>query len=1729
MTDSDSARETGRRRALLIGVRETRALHRDPGLAAAYPALDCVPQDIELMSAALKSSGYEVRSLHQDHPDPDCRDAGGNGIIGALGSFFASCEPGDTALVYLTCHGVTLDKRHYLVPADAQPGPAHDGLPSVNPRTLLQTAPGELLAGLSRAVTAVVCLDACREDGAVPFVHDDERKLSGDHGSVVWLYSCSPGEAAYADAEGSWFGRALAEALSASAAPKTIGEVYEYVRTVAGRAARDGTVPPQVDRQVPDWSWESARSAVVCDGSETTHRWTKAVEKSALWDVTADAGSVREPVLDRLRHLVRLVVGLRTDTLARRPDQWDDPRYPERLIGQLGELAVQAGLREDEQLSPPETAALLAAPIVHEGVVALVMDELGALPPEDAGRGAAGGPKPGGPDAHAELVRSELRDMGRAHHLVRRTAATLRERGQLAAARAADQWLRHRFVADWDLVWECTGQYPSAEKLFDVAVSAVLAATPAPGWCGPVAQSREEISSQLRQVLGHVSVRPGGSPRINDPDAPDGWNDHPPVQGTRWRGEQLATLLWAAALLAVDTRTLSSVLVDHLAARTPLSPSDAVISLSEGLRYDPGKRGGEKERHGVEVSFRCPHPALHAAVEELAARADTAFREIHRHHQGRAPLLRGLPRRVSTGLLKPRDRKYTEPLERFRLAEDEIRPLLMGTQLYGDPMLAVRELYQNALDACRYREMRVRYGRKRHSGHSDDWRPRIVFRQGVDEEGRAYIECEDNGSGMTREKLTSMFARAGRRYEQDPDFVQERRNWRRAGLDDVHLNSRFGIGVFSYFMLAEEVEVRTCPVDRFGEHIPQEQLRADIQSGSGLLQIRQEWNAPRLGGTRVRLYLAHHDGPRPSLLDTLESLLWFSDYDVTAVERAEAGRARSQERSVTWHARRLRPSRSWPGGPVHAHRDAWFVQGKGQLLLDGVVVRDAPAVSGSIVNLRERYEPVPSVDRNRLLSYDRDRVLRVLMGHAEAVAGAQGWKKVSLEWLWRLCETEPRLAVRLVDLLLPGAAGFVEPDARSHKPVSVSVPLAKAGVLPLDGQVVSSPWFHFLHEPDRPSENGLVLDWRRQSLGIDRGDLDLSFTGYPEPAGLDSLLFLNGLPAPDWAAAVRTSAAVEIPLAEAVRALRRYAIAGLHVPEAPDIRALRSVRPDRVVADVYECYREFLLPRPSYWGVPFPPQAGPPTQHAPLLLAAALSEVPLSRAAEALTQLSALDDRLPTPPPLGAAGARTISPSEATALAGFEASDAVGRLKPRNTRVRADEPRALEIPDASLDQIRALREDVGEAVVGPVSPTAAAVAELDALGPWLLSRDLDGSAPWLGADPDPWHVLRASQRLKLPVGEVVERIDRCSTITGIRGPRIPARSAGWRVPDWLQYALRPAPRVRGHRIGPWTLLSASWDASADPDEAEPLEETLSHLVEFGLLDAGEVQPTMDAVRAGHPPSKILVSHRSYSLVGQADLDGAGLTGAQFLSLAADFSLDLAGARALLLQEAQQYGLPLRAAELTGAAAALCPRAQDCQALCDEVEPTRFVERLTIGAIVQHALRSRLTVGASARRLAGFAGAGAPEPPGTLTRGEDPGLLDELTPIKPDQAVFDAGLLGPGTLGALELVLVSGRFGWPLVKTYERYAPFAELGLDVTVRAPEGAERGLVPDWRDVIVLTERLTGRAPALSGAVDPDHVLLCSEETDLSPARVLERLARYAGLFGLTLPDPPRTTGAP
>src|SRR4029078_7131942 len=129
---------------------------------------------------------------------------------------------------------------------------------------------------------------------------------------------------------------------------------------------------------------------------------------------------------------------------------------------------------------------------------------------------------------------------------------------------------------------------------------------------------------------------------------------------------------------------------------------------------------------------------------------DHLLTEIHDSEasDGTLAVLRTLPSRASADLVRPAEvqgkRLCDHAGTRFELAEDRVQELLMGEQLYGDPSLAIRELYQNALDACRYREARTEYLRR--TTHFDDgWAGRIRFEQGVDEAGRPFLDCVDNG------------------------------------------------------------------------------------------------------------------------------------------------------------------------------------------------------------------------------------------------------------------------------------------------------------------------------------------------------------------------------------------------------------------------------------------------------------------------------------------------------------------------------------------------------------------------------------------------------------------------------------------------------------------------------------------------------------------------------------------------------------------------------------------------------------------------------------------------------------------------------------------------------------------------------------------------------------------------------------------------------------------------
>lgn len=425
----------------------------------------------------------------------------------------------------------------------------------------------------------------------------------------------------------------------------------------------------------------------------------------------------------------------------------------------------------------------------------------------------------------------------------------------------------------------------------------------------------------------------------------------------------------------------------------------------------------------------------------------------------------------------------------FRTDERKVRELLMGVQLYKDRDLAVRELYQNALDACRYRRARTEY-LDRTGPASWAYEGRITFEQGVDEHGRAYVECRDNGIGMGDAELRGVFSQAGARFAEQPEFKLERAAWNR--LDppvELYPNSRFGIGVLSYFMLADELTVTTCRMGPDGR--PGPVLEVAIHGPGHLFRIVQRAPRGEGSGTVVRLHLRDSVTAEAgwSCVDVLERVLGVAEFGTTAVHGARRAQWQAGQLQV-----RQQPDRERFGFDAHGSRVDWadapkgvrvtWTEHGGALLVDGLMVQPAvrrgvlstegAGLSGVVVDLSGPYAPAQlSADRAEVLDDVSSVLLELLAPAAEAlVAGAN--ELPTYGWVCRIADGSPQLA----DLLAAAAtrAGLtLELGGRSF-------PTARTGVFPADMQLLSmhsaetsqriDPWAVTGYPPDH------VFLWR---------------------------------------------------------------------------------------------------------------------------------------------------------------------------------------------------------------------------------------------------------------------------------------------------------------------------------------------------------------------------------------------------------------------------------------------------------------------------------------------------------------------------------------------------------------------------------------------------------------------------------------------------------------------------
>lgn len=444
-------------------------------------------------------------------------------------------------------------------------------------------------------------------------------------------------------------------------------------------------------------------------GPAPPRTWREAVERSALWPAA-------DPQVTQARRMaVEIAAACRAvwDTAEREVpgDPWRDEDLPLRTLDRLRELVPRGAL------NATEAALVLVAPFVREALFAAGAQWLEAELPKD----------------HADnLARRIVNEM----HLARPDLVRRLEKLTGTDRAAVERWLHTRALRQCPQLWDDDPRLGPARALMD-----------------EIARIHREHGLQvgakrrLMQMVRHVGV----SPEIFQ--AEESIDEEPVIWAgaLRLRLSALARLLCTAGAWALELRRAEDLVADHV-GREGFEAATAREALRSACWEGP------------RLVHRCSDPVVDFVLRDDLLRAAEWTMQRLIDDRDRDPkrfwgLVDRLPVRLHADIeieKGPDGRpRYQVPHVRFQLDHNQVRELLMGEQLYGNPTLAVREMYQNALDACRYRQARIEYLRQIGKWYENPYEGRIVFRQGVDAAGRAYVSLSRWVSGSPRRTSTT--------------------------------------------------------------------------------------------------------------------------------------------------------------------------------------------------------------------------------------------------------------------------------------------------------------------------------------------------------------------------------------------------------------------------------------------------------------------------------------------------------------------------------------------------------------------------------------------------------------------------------------------------------------------------------------------------------------------------------------------------------------------------------------------------------------------------------------------------------------------------------------------------------------------------------------------------------------------------------------------------------------
>ena len=240
----------------------------------------------------------------------------------------------------------------------------------------------------------------------------------------------------------------------------------------------------------------------------------------------------------------------------------------------------------------------------------------------------------------------------------------------------------------------------------------------------------------------------------------------------------LAACLQLGRALDLTSAATISQIYEHLPVKDRFAPEqlEEYFSVSD-VGPHPYLNGT------IRLKIQCTHPEIHRALKQHERSVQQMLERMNQ---------RVRPRFLYSEVIYEIEPEGYEPIDlKFSVDSSAGLQLFMGNRLYSDKRVFLRELIQNAVDACNYRRL-----------VDGSYLPAIAIEFSDD---ISVIRMRDNGIGMTRQWIEKYFLAIGISFYQSSEIRDINRDTR----IDFGFISQFGIGFLSSFLVAKKIVIKT--------------------------------------------------------------------------------------------------------------------------------------------------------------------------------------------------------------------------------------------------------------------------------------------------------------------------------------------------------------------------------------------------------------------------------------------------------------------------------------------------------------------------------------------------------------------------------------------------------------------------------------------------------------------------------------------------------------------------------------------------------------------------------------------------------------------------------------------------------------------------------------------------------------------------------------------------------